>query len=66
MGRRDSEYRLSRVDREGIYMISLPNDMQESIILDDCKILPHIEGKVIEKEKLEEESWVRLVLLLMP
>ena len=47
-------------------MISLPNDMQESIILDDCKILPHIEEKVIEKEKLEEESWVGLVLLLMP
>ena len=30
-------------------MISLLNDKQESIILDDCKILPHIEEKVIEK-----------------
>ena len=47
-------------------MICLLNNKQESIILDDCKILPHIEEKVIEKEKLEEESWVGLVLLLMP
>ena len=46
-------------------MISLLNNKQESIILDDCNIL-HIEEKVIEKERLEEESWVRLVLLLMP
>ena len=43
---------------------SLNNNKQENIILDDCNILPHIEGKVIEKERLEEESWVRLDIVV--